>query len=82
MAGKFATSSGDVQLPSRVHVAAVNPTKIASWGLKMTAQQAVELATCVLAVAGTNNADGLIELTGHTNENAVTILRHYKRSAR
>jgi hypothetical protein len=40
--------------------------------------QAIELATCILAVAGANNAEGLIYITGRPKKNMVTVIRGIK----
>jgi hypothetical protein len=44
----------------------------------MTRDQAIELASYILAVAQASNANGLIYVTGRPQENTVTIIRGIK----
>jgi hypothetical protein len=44
----------------------------------MTKDQAIELASYILAVAGASNAKGLIYVTGRPKENTVTVIRGIK----
>jgi hypothetical protein len=44
----------------------------------MTKDQAIELASYILAVAGASNAEGLIYVTGRPNDNSVTVIRGIK----
>jgi hypothetical protein len=44
----------------------------------MTTDQAVELASYILAVAGASNAKGLIYVTGRPKDKSVTVIRVIK----
>jgi hypothetical protein len=78
MAGKHNISSASAKLPSLVRVHAVSPKDVTTCGIIMTRDQAIELATYLLAVAQAKNADGLIYITGRPEENTVTVIRGIK----
>jgi hypothetical protein len=48
----------------------------------MTKEQAIVLATNILAVAGASNAEGLILVTGYQKSKQVTIIRQIKAAKR
>jgi hypothetical protein len=72
---KQAISSASARLKSRVYVHALSPQDVKTCGIGLTKEQAIELATCILAVAQASNAEGLIYATGHSSQKAVTVLR-------
>lgn len=78
MAGKYNISSASAKLRSSVHVHAVSPKDVTTCGIIMTKDQAIELASYILAVAGASNAEGLIYVTGRPNDNSVTVIRGIK----
>jgi hypothetical protein len=78
MAGKYNISSASAKLASSVRVQAVSPKDVPTCGIIMTKEQAIELATCILAVAGAGNARGKIYVTGRPEENRVTVIRGLK----
>ena len=78
MAGKYNISSASAKLRSVVPVRAVSPEDVMTCGISMTAKQAVELATYILAVAGASNANGSIYITGRPKDNTVTVIRRLK----
>ena len=78
MAGKYNISSASARLRSSVHVKAVSPKDRPTCGIIMTKDQAIELASYILAVAGASNAKGLIYVTGRPKENSVTVIRGIK----
>jgi hypothetical protein len=78
MAGKYNISSASAKLSSLVHVHGVSPKDVPTCGIIMTRDQAIQLATYILAVAGANNAEGLIYITGRPSEDTVTIIRGIK----
>jgi hypothetical protein len=78
MAGKYNISSASAKLRSSVHVKAVSPIDRPTCGVIMTEDQAIELASYILAVAGPSNAKGLIYVTGRPEENTVTVIRGMK----
>jgi hypothetical protein len=78
MAGKYNISSASAKLRSVVHVHAVSPKDVTTCGIILTKDQAIELATYILAVAGANNAEGLIYVTGRPNDGTVTVIRGIK----
>jgi hypothetical protein len=75
---KEAISSASAKLKSRVNVHAVSPQDVKTCGIVMAKNQAIELATCILAVAQAANADGLIYVTGRPSEKTVTVIRKFK----
>lgn len=75
MAGKHNISSASAKLASSVRVKAISPMEAKSCGFIMTKDQAVELATFILAVAGASNAKGKIYVTGYPEESRVTVIR-------
>ena len=75
MAGKYNISSASAKLRSSVHVHAVSPKDAPTCGIIMTRDQAIELASYILAVAGASNAQGLIYVTGRPKEGRVTVIR-------
>jgi len=78
MPGKYNISSASAKLRSMVNVHAVSPKDVKTCGLVMTSEQAVELATYILAVARASNAKGYIYVTGRAKDNTVTVIRHIK----
>jgi len=82
MAGKYNISPASAKLGSYVHVKAVSPKDKPTCGLILTKDQAIELASYILAVAGASNAKGLIYVTGRPRENTVTVIRGIKGSRR
>jgi hypothetical protein len=78
MAGKYNISSASARLRSSVHVKAVSPKDVKTCGIIMTKDQAIELASYVLAVAGASNAKGLVYITGRPKANSVTVIRGIK----
>jgi hypothetical protein len=78
MAGKYNISSASAKLRSSVDVHAVSPKNATTCGIIMTREQAVELASYILAVAGASNAKGLIYITGRPKDNTVTVIRGIK----
>ena len=68
MAAKHAISSASAKLRSSVHVKAVYPKDVQTCAVVMTKDQAIELASYILAVAETTNAKGLIRVTGRPSE--------------
>jgi hypothetical protein len=78
MAGKYNISSASAKLLSAVKGVVVSPKGVPSCGLVLTKQQAVELATYILAVAGATNATGKIIVTGYPNDDRVTVIRGLK----
>jgi hypothetical protein len=78
MAGKYNISSASARLRSSVHVKAVSPKDRPTCGIIMTKDQAIELASYILAVAGASHAKGLIYVTGRPKENTVTLIRGIK----
>ena len=78
MAGKTAISSASAKLHAHVYAHGINKGQ-KTFGLVLTKEQAVVLATNILAVAGATNAEGKILVTGHPDrKNLVTILRRYR----
>lgn len=67
-------SSASAELRSDVYVTDTSPHGVPSCGIIMTEEQAIELATCILAVARAKNAKGLITITGYPSKR-VTIIR-------
>lgn len=57
---------------------AVSPKDVKTCGIILTKDQAVELATYILAVAEAANANGYIYVTGRASENTVTVIRAKK----
>ncbi len=79
MAEKTEISSASAKLNSHIYADKLNMGP-KSFTITMTAAQAIELATNILAVAGAKNADGRIMVTGHPEKkNLVTVLRRGKR---
>ena len=78
MAGKYNISSASARLYSSVHVHAVSPKDVPTCGIILTQEQATELATYILALAGASNAKGLIYVTGRPSEDTVTVIRGIK----
>lgn len=76
MALKNAISSASAELRSFVRVRSVSKG-VESCALVMTQEQAIDLATKILAVAGAINADGDILVTGYPEKKMATILRRY-----
>ena len=70
-------SSASAELRSLVHVTAVSPKdeSVQTCGFTLTDDQAIELATYLLAVAHAKNASGLIRVTGRSSSNTVTVIR-------
>jgi hypothetical protein len=80
MAGKYNFSSASAKLPSMVRVDAISPQHVETCGITMTAEQAIKLATYLLAVAGAKNAEGKIYITGRPKDNTVTVIRRFKKA--
>ena len=78
MAGKYNISSASAKLRSSVHVRAVSPKNAETCGFVMTREQAIDLASYILAVAGASNAKGLIYVTGRPKDDSVTVIRGIK----
>jgi hypothetical protein len=75
---KLNISSASARLKSRVAVHATSPRDVETCGIILTKDQAIQLATYILAVAQATNAEGLIYLTGRSSENTVTVIRRIK----
>lgn len=78
MAGKYNISSASAKLSSAVKGATISPKDVPTVGIIMSKQQAIELATYILAVAGAANANGKIYVTGYPKDNRVTVIRGLK----
>lgn len=74
--GKKNISPASVTLPSQVNVKAISPKKgCATVGLVMQPDEAVKLATLILAVAADRTVAGDVYVTGRSGENRVTVIR-------
>jgi hypothetical protein len=78
MAGKKNISSASAKLSSLVRVHSISPRDVTTCGIEMTSEQAIELATYLLAVAGARNAQGIVYVTGRPEDNTVTVIRRIK----
>ena len=78
MAEKKTISAASAKLGAGVYrILGIYPTDRKCCGFRMTREQAIELATKILAVAVSNEADGEIEVTGYPpRRNLVSIIRH------
>jgi len=82
MAEKQCISSKSAKLRSDVYIEKVSPRTVSNCGFRMTKEQAIVLATNILAVAGASNAEGLILVTGYQKSKQVTIIRQIKAAKR
>jgi hypothetical protein len=78
MTQKVCISSASAKLRSSVRVHGVSPKTAPTCGIIMTTDQAVELASYILAVARASNAKGLIYVTGRPKDKSVTVIRVIK----
>jgi len=78
MAGRYNISSASAKLRSLVYVRSISPRDVKTCGIIMTKDQAIKLASYILAVAEADNAKGLIYVTGRPKENTVTVIRGIK----
>ena len=76
--GKYNISSASAKLSSLVHVHAISPKDVKTCGIIMKKNQAIELATYILAVAQATNAEGKIYITGRPADDTVTVIRGIK----
>ena len=75
---KTSVSAASVKLDSSIKAHGMSPKDVSTIGIDLTPGQAVSLATLLLSVAATTNADGHIHLTGHVEKRRVTVIRRIR----